>query len=81
MNIQECDALIQVSSVAKSEEINNKSHQKVAPIELHVTMTDDPMVVLRAKSTQQYSSNIILWAAVYDAVRKRTVIPIQDMNK
>ena len=38
------------------------------------------MVVLWA-STQQSSSNIILQAAAYAAVRKITVIPIQDTKK
>ena len=39
------------------------------------------MVFLLAKGTQQSPRNIILQAASYDAVRKRTVIPIQDMKK
>ena len=34
------------------------------------------MVVLQAKGTQQKPSNIILRAALYDAVRKMAVIPI-----
>ena len=39
------------------------------------------MVVLQEKGTQQSLRNVILRAAAYDAARKRTVIPIQDMNK
>ena len=39
------------------------------------------MVVPIAKGMQQSSRNIILQYAVYDAVRKITVIPIQDMKK
>ena len=45
-NTQACAASIQVSSEAKAEEINNISLQTVSPIELQVTRTDDPMVVL-----------------------------------
>ena len=80
-NTQSCAASIQVSSEAKVEEINNISYHIVAPIKLQVTSTEDPMVVLREKGTQQSSSNIILQDAAYDAVREITVIPIQDMNK
>ena len=39
------------------------------------------MVVLQAKGTQQSPRNIILRAAVYDAARKRTVVPIQYIKK
>ena len=39
------------------------------------------MVLLQAKGVKQLSRNIILPAAVYDAVRKITVIPIQYMKK
>ena len=76
MNIQECDALIQVSSVAKSEEINKISHHTVANIEVQVTRTDDTMVLLQSKGTQQPSSNIILCYAAYNDVRKRKFLPI-----
>ena len=44
-------------------------------------MTEDPMVVLQEKGTKQSSGNIILLAAAYENVRKRTVILIQDMKK
>ena len=69
-NTQACAASIQVYSGAKAEEINNISLQKVAPIKLQVTRTDDPMVFFQAKGTQKSLSNIIIWAAEYDAVRK-----------
>ena len=39
------------------------------------------MVFLQAKGKQQSSSNIILRDAAYDAVRKRTFVPIQEMKK
>ena len=81
MNIQECDALIQVSSVAKSEEINKISHHTVANIEVQVTRTDDTMVVLRAKSGQKSSMNIVIRAASYESVREKYAIPIQEVNK
>ena len=80
-NTQSCDSSIQVSSGAKAEEINNISHQTVVPIELQVTRTEDPMVVLREKDKQKSSRNIILRATAYDAVRKLIVVPIQDMKK
>ena len=39
------------------------------------------MVILRSKGGQKPSSNIVLWSAVYDAVRKWTVIPTQETKK
>ena len=39
------------------------------------------MVLIRTKGTQQSSRKIILLAALYDAVRKRTVILIQERKK
>ena len=80
-NTQACADYIQVSSGTNAEEINNISRHAVVPIELQVTRTDDPMVFLHEKGMEKSSRNIILQAAVYDAVRKRTVIPIQKMNK
>ena len=80
-NTQACVVSIQVSSGASTEEINNISLQTVAPIELQVTRTDYPMVILWEKGMQKLSRNIILRSAVYDDVRKITVIPIQDIKK
>ena len=59
-NTQACAASIQVSSGANTEEIKNISLQTVAPIELQVTRTDDPMVLLQENGMQQLSRNIIL---------------------
>ena len=39
------------------------------------------MVVLQSKGTQQSSRDILLQSTSYDSVRKRTVIPIQYINK
>ena len=39
------------------------------------------MVVVRANGMQQSSRNIIIRSAAYETVRKRTVIPIQEMKK
>ena len=39
------------------------------------------MVVLQAEAIQQASSNISLQVEVYDTVRKRTAVPIQEMKK
>ena len=77
MNTQACASPIQVFSGAKAEEINEISLHTVATIEVQVTRTDDPMVVLRAKGAQQLSRNIVLQATAYDAVKKQTVVPIQ----
>ena len=52
-NTQACAASIQVYYEAKAEDINSISCQTVAPIELQVTRTDDPMVVLRANGKKQ----------------------------
>ena len=80
-NTQACAAYIQLSYGSKAGEINNISCQKVSPIKLQVTRTYDPMVVLQGKGMQKSSGKIILRDAVYDAVRKITVTPIQYMNK
>ena len=61
--------------------MNNISCHAVAHIQLQVIRTDDPMVILQSKGIQQSSSNIIIISAAFDAVIKRTVIPIQDMKK
>ena len=55
----------------------NISLHKVGPIQVQVTRTDNNMVVLWANGTQKSSRNSIIRAAVYDAARKRTVLPIQ----
>ena len=52
-NTQARAASIQVSSGSKAGEINNISIHTVVSIELQVTNTDDHMVVLQAKGTQQ----------------------------
>ena len=51
------------------------------PIELQATRTDYPMVIFQEKGMEQSSKKIIIQAAVFGAMRKRTVIPIQEMNK
>ena len=72
---------IQVSSSSKAEEINNISCHTVGTIEVQVTRTDNPVVVLWAKVMQQPPRIIILWAAAYDAASKRTFLPIKEMKK
>ena len=71
-NIQTCAASIQVYYVANAGEINNILCETVAPIQLQVIRTDDPMVVLQSKGTQQSSRNMFLGAAAYDAVKKNS---------
>ena len=80
-NTQVCAASIEVSSVSNTEEINNISLQTVAPIDLHVTSTNDPVIFLQEKGMQQLSRTIILRYTVYDAMRKIRVIHIQDIKK
>ena len=64
-NTQACVASIQTSSKG----INQIAEDTLAPIQLQVTRTNDPMVIIRAKgSTQQPSRNILLRAAAYDTV-------------
>ena len=75
-NTQACAISIQVSSGAKDEEINNISRHAVAPIEIQVTSTNDPMVVFRAKGKKQSLRNIILQTVAYDAAVKITVTHI-----
>ena len=57
--------------------INNISRHIVGPIEVQVTKTDDTMVGIREKGAQQSPRNIILWAGVYNYVRRQIVPPIQ----
>ena len=80
-NTLACAASIEVSSGAKAEEINNVSFHAAEPTDVQLTRTDDTIVVLRAKCTQQSSRNNILQAAAYSAMRKQTVLNIQEMNK
>ena len=69
-NTHACVASVQTYS----KFINQISEDTLAPINLQVSRTNDPMVIIRAKgSTQQPSRKIILRAAAYDTVRKRTV--------
>ena len=77
-NTQACVASVQTSSKG----INQISEDTLSPIQLQVTRTNDPMVIIRAKgSTQQPSRNIILWAAAYDILSKWTVLPLQEMKR
>ena len=76
-NTQAYVASVQTSSKG----INQIAEYILAPIKLQVTRTNNPMVIIRPKgSTKQPPRNIILWAAAYDTVRKRTILPLQDMN-
>ena len=77
-NTQAMVASVQTSSKG----INCIAEDTVAPIQLQVTRTNDPIVIIRAKgSTHQPSRNILLRAAAYDTVQKRTVIPLQEMKR
>ena len=80
-NTQAYSISIQVSSGSKSEEINKIPRRTLAHIEVQVTGADYTMVVLQGKGGQQPLRNIVLQAAVYDSLRKRTFIPIQEMKK
>ena len=80
-NTQACDVSIQLYYGAKAGKINKISRHIVAPIEKHVTRTNDTMVVLRSKISQQSPKNIFLRAAAYDAVMKLNFFHIQEMNK
>ena len=81
INTQACAASIQVFSGSKAEEINEISHHTVATIEIQLTRTDDPMVVLQAKGSQKSSRKISLWATEYGNVSRISVIPIQETKK
>ena len=72
-----------VASVQNSSKgINWIAEDTVAPIQLKVTRTNDPMVIIRAKgSTQQPLRNILLRAAAYDTLRKRTFLPLQETKR
>ena len=65
-----------------SKGVNLIAEVTVAPIQLEMTRTNDPMVIIRAKgSTQKPSRNILLRAAAYDTVHKRTVLPLQEIKR
>ena len=68
-----------IASVKTSSKgINWISEDTVASIQLEVTRTNDPMMIIRAKgSTQQPSRNILLRAAAYDTVHKRNFLLLQ----
>ena len=77
-NTQACVASVQKSS----KYLNQIAEDTLEPINFKVTRTNDPMVIIRAKgSTLQPPRNIILQAAVYDTVQKRTVLPLQEMKR
>ena len=77
-NTQAMVASVQTSSKG----IRWIAEDTVAPIQLEVTSTNDPMVIIRAKgSTQQPSKNILLRAAAYDTLQKKTVLPLQEMKR
>ena len=59
MDTQTCAASIQVYYGSKAEEINKISIHTVAPIDLQLTRTNDPIFSLRAKGSQQLSSKIV----------------------
>ena len=59
-NNQVCVASIQVSSGAKSEDINGISHRNDAPTEVQEIRIYDPMLVLQEHWIQQSSMNIVL---------------------
>ena len=72
-NTQAMVASVQTSSKG----IKNFAEDTVAPIQLQVTRTNEPMVIIQEKgSIQQPSRNILLRAEVYDTVPKRTVLPL-----
>ena len=72
-----------VASVQTSSKgINWIAEDTVAPIQLEVTITNDHMVIIRAKgSTQQPLRKNLLRAAAYDTVRKRNVLPLQEIKR
>ena len=77
-NAQACVASVRTSLKG----INQIAEETLAPINLQVISTNNPMVIIQAKgSTQRPSGNILLRAAVYDTVRKRTVLNLHDMKR
>ena len=77
-NTQAYVASVQTSSKG----INQIEEHTLSAINLQVKITNDPMVIIRSKGNiQQPSRNIILWAAAYDTVRKRTILPLQEMKR
>ena len=76
--IQACVASIKTYSKG----INQIAEYTLAPNKLLTTKTNDHMVILREKvSTRKPSRNIILRAVVYDIVRYKTVLPLQDTKR
>ena len=60
----------------------SQGQKTLAPIKLHTTSTNNPMVILQAKgSTWQTSRKILLWEVACDTVRKRTFPPLQEMKR
>ena len=74
-NTQGCLAATQTPSGMKSEEIENISRAPMATGEVEGVRTTEPMVILRAKGRS--SRKLLIRAAAYNTVQKRTIIPIQ----
>ena len=72
-----------VASVQTSSKgINWIAEDTVAPIQLEVTRTNGPMVISRAKgSNQRPPRKILLRAAAYDSVHKQTFLPLQEIKR
>ena len=76
-NTQVCVSSIQTSSKGT----NQIAKDTLAPIKLLTTRTNNLMVIIPAKgSNQQPYRNILLREAAYETVQKRTVLPIQEMK-
>ena len=77
-NTQAFVASVQTSSKV----INHIAEYTLAPIKLLTARTNDPMVIIRENGgIQQPSRNILLRAAAYDTVQKRTVLPLQELKR
>ena len=72
-----------VASIQTSSKVINWiAEDTVAPIQLELASTNEPILIIRAKgSTQQPSRNILLQAAAYVTFQKRTVLPLQEIKR
>ena len=77
-NAQACLAATQTPSGTKLEEIEEIDRASMAPVAVDIIRTTDPMVILRAQGRPL--RNLLIWAAAYDTVQKRTILPIQEVK-
>ena len=72
-------ASLQCASGKKAMELEHIGRQALAPINLSISLTVEPTVIMHAR--QCSSRNLVIRAAAYDIVRASLVVPVQEMKR